>query len=312
MPDSGAPSAPPQEPATAAPPGAPVAAPRGVELYQMCRPRPDVQAEARRLGFQPVPQLTKVRLVKDRSAFDAEHYSRRIWEPGEVRSAPPEFGGEEKFGIPPGWTGLVCLDLESPVWDPIRQPTSHTDRQIAAAEATFLQVAEATRRLRPGARIMFHNMMRGATHPRAREAEEKIALASDAVSPSFYVSRARLDRELAVNVRVLTRCLEFKKRHGRKVYPVVWKRFRDKSRDVMPAADFRRVVEAALLTDLDGVRADGICLWGNDGLFPETRAGADDTDLAAMRIIVEVTRKRQELETGRTGEGAAGGAGRAP
>lgn len=265
----------------------------------MIRPSRQVKAECERLGFQPVPQLTKFRFVDRQFRFDGAAYMEKIWTPGKEPRTPPDAGGAEKFGIPPGWSGLVCLDLEAPVWDPIRRPNEFTDLDIARATQIYLDVAAATKRLRPQARIMFHNMMLGGSDPRGLAAQEQIGLACDAVSPSMYLTAADTERNLELHEQRLRHCLRFKKEHGRAVYPVVWKRFHTGGAGLMPQDLFRRVVEVCLLTEEDGVRADGICLWGNDNNQPALRPTADESDLAAMRIIVEVARRREQGAAGR-------------
>jgi hypothetical protein len=264
----------------------------------MFRPSRPVKAECERLGFQPVPQLTKFRFVDREFRFDGAAYMQKIWTPGQEQKTPADRGGAEKFGIPPGWSGLVCLDLEAPVWDPIRRPNEFNDLAIARATQTYLDVAAATRRLRPQARIMFHNMMPGGSDPRSRDAQVRIGLACDAVSPSMYGMAGDPERSLDVDEKRLRFCLRFKKEHGRAVYPVVWKRYLGGGAGLMPQDLFRRVVEKSLLTEEEGVRADGICLWGNDCNQPALRPTADESDLAAMRTIIEVARDRERGAVG--------------
>ena len=118
-----------------------------LSLYSNACVSEDVHRVAERLGVQRRKHVTKSYWANGRKTerpwLDPERFERVLnlgLQPrpecfGEVRSVEPEYDG------------IITLDIESPFWDPLRQPVRHTDEDRDWAAGVFNTVVDELRRL---------------------------------------------------------------------------------------------------------------------------------------------------------------------
>ncbi len=231
------------------------------------------------LGILQVPLIHKFRFFDiENDRLDLEQYQERIWTPGvpEERAVCLNF----PFGIPAGWSSWVDLDFEE--WMPIRFPENYPPEVIERRVQEYKDLINATRHLRPTAKVALHSMLRAdATRfPRTAAMEAEIAALCDATSPSMYVKHGQFASDWATEAVVLRRCLEVKAATGLEVYPIVWKRYRD-TLDMMPEDLQRLQVRSILELEHQGQRVDGLFIFV---MMDED----EPTELAYHQLVAEI------------------------
>ncbi len=303
------------EPASAPqPPPAPPAAsaPRAFELFESIRPSPEVKAVCERLSYQPMPLISHWRFFNERDKlFDAERYARSIWTPDRQMDEPPHIGGWEKYGIPPGYGGWVDLDMETPL-----------DARTGPEYEAFIK---ETRRLRPEAKICLHGyILREEAKGERGELVHRIVSLCDAISPPIYpqftADYSNVTQQLHACRNRIRWSLDLKARHGVKVFPAMWKRHGKqpqiydaqgrKVRDLTPPEIVRSFADLVVTEERNGLRCDGIVVWGNDPLVlyrspqktppldfvhPDTpdQKSADASDIRFLEIVAEAVAGRR-------------------
>ena len=284
-------------------------------LFQMFKPTPEVLKVAETMGFEPIALITKWRFYdSDAERFSSTKYAQKIWTPEQ--NPLPGLGTWEKYGIPPGWPIWADLDFEE--WGPIFHPEQYDRATVASRVRDYKLLIKWTRILRPEATVCIHGLVRNELTGLSGALIEDIVSLCDAVSPSLYSNFNReltnVQQQFGIKEERLLACLGLKRDHGVKVLPLVGKRYRLLDENGDPAVDeegrkillltppsiLRDMMELILTTELDGLRVDGVIVWGNDNrilrsngkanfVIPDTpdQQTADLTDARFLEIITD-------------------------
>lgn len=250
-----------------------------VVLLETIWESPTVEPVTAALGIQPMPLVAEWRFFNQSlGRFDRVKYMENIWRPDLLYGVPGEYGDETRFGIPEGYDGWVLLDFEPPV--------------LADHVESYVTLIAETRALRPDAQLCAYLIAQPFGDFWYHQAVATILPHVDAIAPQIFLThhtsgQSVIEQENNLEA-VMQYCLDLGQQYGVKVLPMVWKRYGAgtdelgrKIQLLLPAAYFGDTVEIAL-ADYDGVRADGVILFGADNLVyfnPEgTRVHPDTTD----------------------------------
>ncbi len=275
-----------------------------MELFEMIIPSPGVQGVAVQLGFDPIPLVPESRFIDpDTGDYSFAHYQNYIWRPDLTFGIPESFGSETRYGIPPGWTTWVLLDYEN--WD-ISNPNIMNN---------FVNLTAGTRTLRPDADIAQYWRPDLNTDEATLQAENTILSLADAIAPPLYLldSLDNLPLQMYTLQARVEYCIDMGIELGLRVYPIVWKRYGagqdadgNKIQALLTAELIEAVVEFAM-TERQGVRADGIMVFGNDNvvryysastiIHPEnpTQEESDVTDIQCLSIVAQVAEAHRHI-----------------
>jgi hypothetical protein len=277
----------------------------------------EVRQEAVAEGWVPIPLMThRFYYDADADAFDPLMYADQIWWP---EWTTPEFvpgafdpNGRnwERLGIPDDdnpsvYAGWADLDFEryAPIW----HPEEHDSEEVIRIAQSYVELAWATRELRPNAQIILHGLVNRTGSDTGRAFIEQIVGHYDAISPSIYPrfneGFTNLEQQLNLFRQRLQFCVELRETRGVKIMPIVWKRYRPLDHGeinpqtglpwsiVMPLDVARAVLETLAEYDLDGIIVfgpDGRNHWRVNPTWPPdtpTPEQADDTTRRWLKLI---------------------------
>ncbi len=266
------------------------------EVFEVILASPAIVDELQELEHQAIPLMGPWRHTDEATGdFDMERYIQNIWRPDADFGVPEGYGSEERYGIPPGYTGWVILDYEQ--WN------------IPARVIDFLALIATTRQLRPEASIALYWKPNINGNYLYLQTEMLILSQVDAIVPTTYLlnSLQNLAAQLYNREQRVRYCLELGQALDKKVFPIVWKRYAAgldeqgrKIQRLLPPVLFEAVVDLCMV-EHEGAHADGIVLWGNDNLVlfnpngnvvqPDTptQFHVDVTDLASVLIVSQNT-----------------------
>ncbi len=291
------------------------------ELMLACWTSPQVRASATSRGWVPIPLMThRYHYDAEQDSFNAEKYANNIWWPEWTPSwqIPGSVTPEamcERFGIrndndPDLYRGWVDLDFER--YGPIRSPEDYEPAEVLRIFNSYLDLAAATRELRPSAKIILHGLYKSYASEAGRVLIEQIAVHYDASSPSIYPQFEEgfgdLEQQLAVFRDRMQFCSDLRETYGLKLIPIVWKRYYPLDHgEINPLSDppqpywivMPEWVGRAVLEVILEYNPDGIIVFGSDGKNhyrlepnwpPDTPNGdaADATTEAWLGLIEEL------------------------
>lgn len=266
------------------------------QIFEAILPSPFIADELEGFEHQPIPLMGPWRHTDEETGdFDIARCIENIWRPDVGFGVPEGYGSEERYGIPPGYTGWVILDYEQ--WN------------LPYRLVDFLALIATTRQLRPQALIALYwkpNLNGGSVYD---QTEALIISQVDAIAPPTYLlnSLENLAAQLYNREQRVRHCLELGQAHGKEVFPIVWKRYAagvdeqgNKVQRLLAPDVFDAVLDLAMV-EHEGAQADGIILWGNDNLVlfnpdgnvvhPDTptQYHVDVTDLASVLFVNQGT-----------------------
>lgn len=262
------------------------------QVFEAILPSPAISDDMAAFGHQPIPLMGPWRHTDEITGnFDLARYMENIWRPDADFGVPEQYGSVERYGIPPGYAGWVILDYEE--WS------------LPYRLIDFLALIATTRQLRPEASIALYwrpDLYAGYEYAAS---EALIMSQVDAIVPTTYLlnNLQNLPAQLFDREQRVRHCLELGQALGKKVFPIVWKRYAagmnqqgQKVHRLLPPPLFQAVLNLSLV-EHEGAQADGIVLWANDNLVlfnpggpvvhPDTPAQyhVDLTDLWSALVV---------------------------
>jgi hypothetical protein len=246
----------------------------------------EVRNDAIADGWAPVPLLThRFYFDADADAFDGPMYAERIWWPEWTApefipgAVQPDALHWEKFGIPTdnnpaAFTGWADIDLER--YAPVRFPEDHPPQEVLRIASAYLDVADATRAMRPHAKLILHGLVNKPGSAAGRAVIEYIVDHYDAISPSVYPHFTEgfanfTDEMMKIHQR-LQFCEQLRETHGVKIYPILWKRYTPIDHgEINPltgepwAIVMNENIARAVLIHVAMHDVDGVIVFGPDG-----------------------------------------------
>ncbi len=273
----------------------------GRPIYTMACVSEGVHRTAERLGVQRFKHITKSVWAEGRKTprpwLDPERFERLLKLGLKAR---PECVGEVR-SVAPEYDGIISLDIESPIWDPLRHPKDYTDEDRGWAASVFNGVIDELRRLRPRATVILHNSVWPNSEPWSSDISSRI----HGSSPSAFMKRRHDKYETAeeameaawvIHAKRLRTFLHYKAEHPRfLIFPTVWAMWRDVRVEKVPLDLAREHIRRILAFEHEGQKVDGLFLFSLTRQSNPDVPDDPDHDIAYLEMLADEAHKSAAL-----------------